>query len=91
MIKVNLIIMISYIHKLAKIGGDINSSFLDLIPKESNPSSNKFRFCPLSLCNVFYNIVFKIIANWIQSLVPKFIPKTKVDLSKRGKFWIILF
>jgi len=42
------------------MGGNTNSSFLTLIPKESNPSFNHFR--PISLCNISYKIISKIIA-----------------------------
>jgi hypothetical protein len=54
------------------MGGSTNSSFLALIPKESNPSSFA-RFRPISLCNVSYKIISKIIANKIKPLLPKLI------------------
>jgi hypothetical protein len=50
-IKFDLIHMIKYVQKSFKIGGEINSNFLALIPKEENPSSFS-RFWPISLCNV---------------------------------------
>lgn len=39
----------------------INSTFIALIPKSDNPSSFD-DYCPISLCNVLYKIISKIIA-----------------------------
>ena len=44
-----------------KIGGSTNSTFLSLIPKEKDVVSFD-RFCPISLCNIGYKIITKIIA-----------------------------
>lgn len=45
--------MVGYSSKRSIMGGGINTSFLTLIPKESNPYSFS-RFHPISLCNVSY-------------------------------------
>jgi hypothetical protein len=45
--KYDLKIMLVYAQKTSNPGGSTNSSFLVLVPKESNPSFN--RFCPISL------------------------------------------
>ena len=43
------------------MGGDTNSTFLALIPKEPNPTSIK-KFRPISLCNASYKIFSKILS-----------------------------
>ena len=51
---------------------EINSSLIVLIPKVPNPSSfNHFR--PISLCNVIYKIISKILVARIRPLLPRFI------------------
>ena len=54
------------------LGGPTNSSFLALIPKDSSPSSFN-KFLPISLCNVSYKIITKIMANRIKNIMPKII------------------
>jgi hypothetical protein len=49
--------------------GDINKTFLVLIPKGKNPSSPK-EFRPISLCNVVKKIVTKVIANRLKFTLP---------------------
>jgi hypothetical protein len=64
--------MVQYVQKSTRIGGNTNSTFLTLIPKEFNPSSFS-RFRPISLCNVPYKIISKIIANRFKPLLPSLI------------------
>ena len=64
--------MVSAFHKKTKVGGCTNSTFLALIPKEDNPSSVD-RFRPISLCNVSYKILAKLLANWFKPLLGKLI------------------
>jgi len=53
-----------------KIGGNIKSSFLALIPKEPNPTTfNIYR--PISLSNSSYKILTKILANRMKNLLPE--------------------
>jgi hypothetical protein len=82
-IKRDLLRMVQYVQKSAKIGGNTNSTFLALIPKDLNPSSfNRFR--PISLCNVSYKIIAKIIANRIKPLLHKLIsPNQSGFMEKR--------
>jgi len=68
--------LIRNFHKKGKLGGGINSSFLFLNPKESNPS-NWGRFRPISLCNVSYKLCAKLLANRIKPLLPKLISKNQ--------------
>jgi hypothetical protein len=59
--------MLNYTLQKQKLGGATNSTFLALIPKDSNPS-NFSCFIPISLCNSSYKILTKIIANTFKTL-----------------------
>lgn len=52
--------------------GDLNVTLPALIPKIENPSSLKL-YRPISLCNVTYKTITKIIANRLQSILPQLI------------------
>eukprot|EP00253_Pinus_taeda_P025362 PITA_25362 len=56
-----------------KIGGCTNSTFLALIPKEKGANSFR-RFRPISLCNIGYQVITKVIANGLKRSLPKIIP-----------------
>jgi hypothetical protein len=71
-IKIDLLKMIKAFHKRAKVGGNTNSTFLALIPKEVNPSSFE-RFRPISLCNASYKIMSKLLENRIKPLLENLI------------------
>lgn len=50
----------------------INSTFIAHIPKVQHPTSfNKFK--PISLCNVLYKIITKILANRLKRVLPSII------------------
>ena len=68
-IKKYLLRMIKYVQTTCKIGGATNTSFLALIPKDKNASSFD-RFLPISLCNVSYKILEKIIPNRLKQMLP---------------------
>lgn len=56
-----------------KLGGSTNSTFLALIPKEKG--ANTFsRFHPISLCNIGYKLITKVITNWLKTILPSIIP-----------------
>eukprot|EP01018_Ginkgo_biloba_P025672 Gb_11085 [translate_table: standard] len=55
-----------------KILGRMNATFIALIPKEKNPTSFH-RFRPISLCNVSYKIISKLMANRLRRFFPKLI------------------
>ncbi|WCJ20597.1 LINE-1 retrotransposable element ORF2 protein [Euphorbia peplus] len=54
----------------------VNQTFLVLIPKIANPVSF-LQFRSISLCNVMYKLITKIIANRLQLLLPKIIAPTQ--------------
>jgi exonuclease III len=59
-----------------KIGGSTNSSFLALIPKEKGAKEfNRFR--PISLCNIGYKLITKVIANRLKGILPVIIPENQ--------------
>lgn len=60
------------------MGENTKTSHLALIPKEPNPLSFD-RFRPISLCNVSYKIITKILANKLKKLLP-----TLVSENQRG-------
>ena len=49
-----------------------NQSFIALIPK-SNGSHTTHQFRPISLCNILYKIISKILANRLKATLPKII------------------
>ena len=57
-----------------KLGGATNSAFLALRPKEKRASSFA-RFRPISLCNIGYKIITKVMANRLKGILPKLIPE----------------
>jgi hypothetical protein len=71
-IKDDLLKMISGCMKKEKVGGGTNSTYLALIPKDSNPETFT-RYRPILLCNACYKILAKLLANRIKSLLKKLI------------------
>ena len=55
---------------------EVNASLIVLIPKISNPSSIK-HFKPISLCNVVYKIISKLLVDKIRPLLDKMISPTQ--------------
>jgi len=59
-----------------KLGGGTNSSFLALIPKEKGASSFS-RYRPISLCNIGYKVITKILASRMKDVLPLIIPENQ--------------
>jgi hypothetical protein len=80
-IKKDLCRMVTKSQNCNKLGGNTNSSFLALIPKEKG--AKKFnRFRPISLCNTGYKIITKIMANRLKRILPKLIPENQEGFVK---------
>ena len=78
--------MVSKSQRCSKIGGSTNSAFLALIPKEKGAKSfDKFR--PISLCNIDYKIITKIMANRLKYILPYLIPENQGGFVKGRKIW----
>jgi hypothetical protein len=54
------------------INPDFNFTYIALIPKTKNPIKVR-DFCPISLCNVMYKIILKVIANRLKVVLPHLI------------------
>ena len=55
---------------------EINHTFITLIPKVKSPE-RIFEFGPISLCNVIYKLVSKVLANRLQGLLPDIISENQ--------------
>jgi hypothetical protein len=66
----DLLSMVEDVRIRGKISKSINSTFLVMIPKENNAVSfNDYR--PISLCNLIYKLVSKVIANRLKPFLEK--------------------
>jgi len=55
-----------------KVVGALNSTFLTLIPKDSNPNIF-YDYRPIALCNLCYKLISKIIASRIKPFLSRYI------------------
>jgi hypothetical protein len=72
----DLLKMVKKSQSCNKIGGGTNSSFLSLIPKEKGASSFA-RFRLISLCNIGYKVITKVLANRLKAVLPGIIPENQ--------------
>ena len=61
-------LILNIFQHLKRIQG-INQTFLSLIPKVDSPEFVK-HFRPISLCNVVYKVITKILANRLKKIMP---------------------
>jgi len=57
------------------ISPGLNHTFVALIPKKPSPDSIT-EYCPISVCNVAYKLVTKVISNRLKPLLPRIISDT---------------
>ena len=55
---------------------DINNSYITLVPKVKIPSRMK-DFCPISLSNVVYKLISKVLANRLKTVLPQIISENQ--------------
>jgi hypothetical protein len=64
----DLLDMVEETRRLGSMVGSLNSTFLTLIPKANKPKTfDDFR--PISLCNLCYKVISKIISNRIKPIL----------------------
>ena len=85
-IKKDLFKMIGKSQRCDKIGGNTNSAFLALIPKEKDANSFD-RFQPISLCKIGYKIITKIMARRLKNILPYLILENQEGFIKGRKIW----
>ena len=61
-----------YLFNFAVMEPVVNSTFIALIPKSNNPLS-VLEYRPISLCNVLYKIISKVLANRLREVFPHII------------------
>ena len=58
-----------------------SSTFLTLIPKEDKALTSKV-FRPITLCNVIFKLITKVLTNWLKPLLPNLISKEQTGYVK---------
>jgi hypothetical protein len=77
----DLLAMVEESRIQGSIMGGLNSTFLTLIPKSNRPR-NFDDFHPISLCNLCYKIISKVIANRLKPLFSRFISPEQLGFLK---------
>jgi hypothetical protein len=65
---------------------EINQTFLVLIPKVAKPES-VLQFRPISLCNVNFKILTKVIVNRLKPMIPNLVSKHQSIVIKPRPAW----
>ena len=61
---------------LGSFAQSLNNTFITLIPKVKSPTLVS-EFCPISLCNTLYKILFKVVANRLKRILPNLISESQ--------------
>ena len=61
---------------------DINKTYITLVPKINNPS-RMMKFRPISLSNVIYKLIAKVLANRLKLILPHIISKNQSAFTAR--------
>ena len=72
--------MTDIVMKMLNEGGNIgtlNQTFIALIPKKKKECESPIHFRPISLCNVSYKIIAKVLTNRIKSVLPSIIHESQ--------------
>jgi hypothetical protein len=77
----DLLEMVEDSRRKGQLCGGINSTFLALIPKVNKPVSfDDYR--PISLCNLIYKVISKILANRIKPILSKCLSSEQLGFLK---------
>jgi hypothetical protein len=67
---------IKYFFDTCRLDAAINTTIIALVPKNQNPKS-VVDFRPISLCNVVYKILSKVLANRLKVVLPSIISESQ--------------
>ena len=78
--------MVLKAHQCERIRGSTNSAFPALIPKEKDAVAFD-RYQPISLCNIGYKIITKLMENRLKTILPHIIPENQGGFIKGRRIW----
>ena len=58
------------------IPASLNHTYITLVPKSKSPK-RVTEFRPISLCNILYKLIAKVLANWLKSLLPHVVSESQ--------------
>lgn len=68
----DLVAMVQHFFRHGFLLKQLNHTFITLIPKVEHPSKIE-QFCPISLCNVAYKVIAKLLAGRLRDVLPRLI------------------